>query len=114
MHPATLAAGAEHPSQNNLSAAALAAPPGSALERTQAGPDLKPTAQALAEHFNQLAQQSARALHFSVDQDSEQIVIKVMDSATGQIIRQIPSEEMLRLARELDSSKLPALVQHEA
>lgn len=92
----------------------MAASSGSALERKQAGPDLEVTAQTLVEHFNQLAQQSTRALHFSVDQDSEQIVIKVMDSMTGQVIRQIPSEEMLRLARELDSPELPALVQHEA
>ncbi len=80
----------------------------------RAGHDLKPTAQALAEHFNQLAQQSGRELNFSVDQESDQLVIKVMDSGTGKVIRQIPSEEMLRLARELHTQELPALVQDEA
>lgn len=42
-----------------------------------------------------------RELHFSVDSDSGQTVIKVMDLATQQVIRQIPNEEALRAARSL-------------
>jgi flagellar protein FlaG len=40
-------------------------------------------------------------LSFSVDQSSEQIVVKVTDANTGKVIRQIPSEEMLRLSRNI-------------
>lgn len=41
-------------------------------------------------------------LQFSVDGDSGQTVIKVVDSITKEVVRQIPSEEVLELAKELD------------
>jgi flagellar protein FlaG len=34
---------------------------------------------------------------------SDRLVVKVVDSETQEVIRQIPSEEMLRIARNLDS-----------
>ena len=43
-----------------------------------------------------------RELHFSVDEDSGQTVIKVMDLATKEVIRQIPNEEALSFARKLN------------
>jgi flagellar protein FlaG len=110
----TTTTGAEYSSQGNPLSAAVAQSSKSTPELVRAGYDLKPTAEALAGHFNQLAQQSGRELNFSVDQESDQLVIKVMDSGTGKVIRQIPSEEMLRLARELHAQELPVLVQDEA
>lgn len=44
-----------------------------------------------------------RDLVFSIDEDSDRIVVKVIDSATQEVIRQIPEEEMLSIARRLDS-----------
>ena len=41
-------------------------------------------------------------LQFSVDQDSGRTIIKVTDKATNEVIRQIPSEEVLKLNKELD------------
>jgi len=46
-----------------------------------------------------------RALEFSMDDKSGRMVIKIMDSDTKETIRQIPSEEMLRLADNLGKSK---------
>ncbi len=43
-----------------------------------------------------------RYLSFNVDDSSGDIVVKVMDADSGQLIRQIPSEEVLRLAERLD------------
>ncbi len=43
-----------------------------------------------------------RNLNFSIDESSGQTVIKVIDSESEEIIRQIPSEEMLALARRLN------------
>ena len=51
--------------------------------------------------LNEHMQVIQRELHFSVDNDSGQTVIKVMDLATQQVIRQIPNEEALRAARSL-------------
>ncbi|GGO73911.1 flagellar protein FlaG [Bowmanella pacifica] len=47
-----------------------------------------------------------RQLSFSVDEDSKRSVIRVTDPESGTVIRQIPSEEVLKLAeriRELQS-----------
>lgn len=43
-----------------------------------------------------------RNLNFSIDESSGQTVIKVIDSESDEVIRQIPSEEMLALARRLN------------
>jgi flagellar protein FlaG len=42
-----------------------------------------------------------KKLQFSVDEDSGRQVVRVTDQLSGDVIRQIPSEEVLRLARNL-------------
>jgi len=44
---------------------------------------------------------SGRELEFRVNEDTGRTVITVRDSATGEVIRQIPNDEALRLARSL-------------
>lgn len=51
--------------------------------------------------LNEHMQVIQRELHFTVDDDSGHTVIKVMDLATQQVIRQIPNEEALQAARNL-------------
>lgn len=51
--------------------------------------------------LNEYIQNSRRDLHFSVDKDSGRVVVKVIDSETREVIRQIPSEEVVALARGL-------------
>jgi flagellar protein FlaG len=53
------------------------------------------------------------ALNFSVDQESQTTVVKVIDQSTKEVIRQIPSEEMLALAKALDTMK-GLLIQQKA
>lgn len=43
-----------------------------------------------------------RDLNFSVDDSSGRVVVKVTDGASGEVIRQLPSEEALRLAESLE------------
>ena len=52
-----------------------------------------------------LAQSVQRDLQFSIDDSSGRTVITVLDSNTEEIIRQIPSEEVLALARNIDTMK---------
>jgi flagellar protein FlaG len=47
-----------------------------------------------------------RQLSFSVDEGSNKQVVKVTDSATGDIIRQIPTEEVLKLSERLQDLQL--------
>jgi flagellar protein FlaG len=42
-----------------------------------------------------------RYLEFRVDQDSGRTVVTVKDKTTGDVVRQIPTEEVLRLAHNL-------------
>lgn len=51
---------------------------------------------------NDFVQASAREIQFSVDDSTGETVVKVVDQATNQVIRQIPSKEMLEIAQALD------------
>lgn len=42
------------------------------------------------------------SVEFSLDKDADKMVVKVMDNATKEVIRQIPSVEMLAIAKALD------------
>lgn len=41
-------------------------------------------------------------LRFTIDDDTGRTVVKIVDKETDEVIRQIPSEEMLRIAKALD------------
>ena len=55
----------------------------------------------------------ARNLQFAVDEDSGRTVVKVIDTSTKEVIRQIPSEEVLSIAKALDTLK-GLLIKQEA
>lgn len=42
-----------------------------------------------------------RNLQFSIDKDTGKTVVKLIDTATKEVLRQIPSEELLSIARAL-------------
>ncbi|NTV09682.1 MAG: flagellar protein FlaG [Zoogloea sp.] len=44
----------------------------------------------------------AQNLLFSVDKDSGRTLVKIVDSATDKVIRQIPSEEVLAISKAID------------
>lgn len=44
-------------------------------------------------------------LSFSVEKDTGETVIKVVDSETDELIRQIPSQEFLEIAKALEKTK---------
>lgn len=45
---------------------------------------------------------SNNSLDFSIDESSGKTVVRVTDRESGELIRQIPSQEMLDIARSLD------------
>ncbi|WP_198116643.1 flagellar protein FlaG [Massilia rhizosphaerae] len=47
---------------------------------------------------------STQSLQFSIDEDSKDIVVKVIDQNTKEVVRQIPSKEALQIAKSLDKS----------
>ncbi|WP_313225420.1 flagellar protein FlaG [Stutzerimonas nitrititolerans] len=46
-----------------------------------------------------------RNLNFSVDDSSGNVVVQVLDGDSGKVVRQIPSEDILRLAERLDEMR---------
>ncbi|NYE26871.1 flagellar protein FlaG [Pigmentiphaga litoralis] len=55
--------------------------------------------------FNQYIPMAANNLLFSIDEDNGTVVVKIVDTTTQDVIRQIPSVEALELSRSLDKLK---------
>lgn len=58
--------------------------------------------QSTVDRMNKAMMQINSNLEFSIDHDTKKSVIKVVESGTGTVIRQYPSEEILSIAREID------------
>ncbi len=56
----------------------------------------------MVSELNNLVRDLHRELQFSVDDKSGETVIKVVDSKTDEVVRQIPSEEVVRLRQRLE------------
>lgn len=63
------------------------------------------SATSAVEKFKTLVQDLQRNLDFSVDDSSGQVVVKVIDGESGKLIRQIPSEDLLRLSERLEDMR---------
>ncbi|GLZ85913.1 hypothetical protein Pres01_19640 [Metapseudomonas resinovorans] len=50
-------------------------------------------------------QSISRNLSFKLDDSTGRVVVTVSDTASGEVIRQIPSEEALRLAESLEEAR---------
>jgi flagellar protein FlaG len=61
------------------------------------------SAQALVKQISQQLEDSGRSLALSVDEVAGDIVTRVLNPNTGELVRSIPSEEMLRISRNLMS-----------
>lgn len=103
-YPATAAQNATapvtaDPQKNKVDAAA-----GTADAKQQTGqPDLKKA----VKEINDFIQATQRKLDFSIDDTTHQVVVKVIATESGEVIRQIPSEQALKLAQSLhDASSL--------
>lgn len=55
----------------------------------------------LVEEMTRAAAESGAALEFRVEEDLQKVVVSVVDRSDGTVLRQIPSEEVLRVARML-------------
>ena len=68
--------------------------------------------QALAQ-VGKYIQDTHRTLDFSVDRDTDELVVKVVDRETKQVIRQIPSEEMMVIAKRLKAATSTGVLLNE-
>ncbi|KTC19237.1 flagellar biosynthesis protein FlaG [Pseudomonas marginalis ICMP 9505] len=54
--------------------------------------------------MREFVQANQRQLDFSIDDSTHQVVVKVIATDSGEVIRQIPSETALKLAQNLASA----------
>jgi flagellar protein FlaG len=52
--------------------------------------------------LNDSMKASSQSLEFSVDEESKEIVVKLIDQSTKEVVRQIPSVEALQMAKSID------------
>jgi flagellar protein FlaG len=90
-------------------AVAVSPPPGRHTQPADAAQTEPAPAALPAEQLEKLVQQVRQAVHpmaqnllFSVDKDSGRTVVKVVDANTNELIRQIPSEEVLAISQALE------------
>jgi len=54
------------------------------------------------EQLNEFMKQDQRSLSFSVDESVDEVVVRVVDTETQELIRQIPNEETLKFKQHLE------------
>lgn len=83
-----------------------------AVRQATSTPSLDQVKQAVQE-INKSMNSQSRGLEFTVDDESKQTVVKVIDQKNGEVIRQIPSEEAITIAKSLEQA-LGNLVKEKA
>jgi len=56
------------------------------------------------EQIKRFIEPQSQGLEFSIDDDSQRTVVKIIDTQTKEVLRQIPSEEALRISKSLDQA----------
>jgi flagellar protein FlaG len=64
--------------------------------------------------INQVMQQANQSLEFSVDTDTHETVVKMVDTSTGELIRQFPTEATLAISRGIDQFQRGLLLTQKA
>jgi len=55
--------------------------------------------------INKAVKKVPTSLNFSVDEASKRFIVSVTDTNTGEVIRQLPGDAVLRIAKQLESLK---------
>lgn len=76
-------------------------------EETPVQPNNKEMSLAV-ENLNKVIASSLQSIQFSMDEELGKVVIKVMDTETKQVLRQIPNQEVINISKNL--ARLQGLV----
>lgn len=68
----------------------------------------KATLTGAVQKLNDYVAPALQTIQFSIDDETDRIVVKVVDTETQKVLRQIPNEEVLAISKTLD--KLRGLV----
>ncbi len=73
-----------------------------------------PQLQNLVDNINKALKQSSKNLEFTIDTETRKSIVKLVDSETGDVIRQFPSEEAIAISRSIDRIQQGLLLKQEA
>jgi flagellar protein FlaG len=99
----------------------VAAQPSASLELPQTA--VKPAAEQqpsteqlknVVDGINKTLKQANRNLEFSVDKSTNRQVVKLVDTETGDVVRQFPTEEVLAISRAIDQVQQGLLLKQKA
>jgi flagellar protein FlaG len=62
----------------------------------------KATLTGAVQKLNEYVAPALQTIEFSIDDDSDRIIVKVVDTETQKVLRQIPNEEVLAISKTLD------------
>lgn len=79
-----------------------------------ASPPSAAQVQIAVDSINKVMLQNNANVEFSIDKGTKQTVIKVVESKTGDVIKQFPSEEVMAIAREIDRVQQGLLLKQKA
>jgi flagellar protein FlaG len=99
---ATPSAGAVTPRTNQQDLAAPSAPPAAAVQPAPAPDAAREALEQATQRIRDVLKSSSATLVFTIDEDSGHPLLRIFDSETKQLIRQIPSEEVVAISRALD------------
>lgn len=78
------------------------APAPTMAHAAQTAPASAETIKQAARQINDLLKSSQADVEFTVNSESNHVVVRIVDSQTQQVIRQMPSEEMIAIAKSMD------------
>jgi flagellar protein FlaG len=70
--------------------------------------------QSAVDKANQAMQQANTGVEFSIDKDTKRSLIKVVDTKTGETIKQFPSKEMIAISQSIDQFQKGLLLRQKA
>lgn len=99
----------------------IQAPPAVSLELPQTAVtpvgDQQATAaqlQNVVDGINKALKQSNKSLEFTIDSDTKRSIVKLVDSETGDVIRQFPSEEAVAISKSIERIQQGLLLKQQA
>lgn len=105
---------ATHPNVEAPPNVPVDAPQAAAAKPEVPQPPTSAEIQQAVENLNKVLKQNNKNLEFSVDTDTKKVLVKLVDTETGDVIRQFPSEEALAIARSIDQFQQGLLLKQEA
>ena len=82
--------------------------------QTRAAPPVEiPKIESVTRQIDSYLRSINRSLQFRLDQATGQMVVSICDTETGEVIRQVPGEEALRIAQRIED-QLSAMLDEKA